>query len=160
MASPPFIAMAVAKNCSGVHCASGFGFKFCPLWNFAHSKWVLLHTAFYYSLTIIFIYLKYCWKECKTEFYPSSLLYPRFEKVRGILVYICPSFRPSVRPSVTLFRQRYLKKQFKIETSYLVYRLTMTSCIVALRMSPLLLVLPCICSFFFLHIFHQRYLHN
>ena len=27
------------------------------------------------------------------------LLYPRFEKVGGILVYICPSFRPSVLPS-------------------------------------------------------------
>ena len=32
----------------------------------------------------------------------STLLYPRFEKVGGILVYICPSFRPSVRPSVIL----------------------------------------------------------
>ena len=29
----------------------------------------------------------------------SSKLYPRFEKVGGILVYICPWFRPSFRPS-------------------------------------------------------------
>ena len=30
----------------------------------------------------------------------EHFLYPRFEKVGGILVYICPSFRPSFRPSV------------------------------------------------------------
>ena len=34
------------------------------------------------------------------------------DEVGGILVYICPSFRPSVRPffriSVTPFRQRFL----------------------------------------------------
>ena len=46
-----------------------------------------------------------------------SYLYPRFEKVGGILVYICPWFRPSFRPSfrnsVTLFRQRYLHNHFR-----------------------------------------------
>ena len=40
-----------------------------------------------------------------------ALLYPRFEKVGGILVYICPSVRPSL-PSVLflvkIFRQRFL----------------------------------------------------
>ena len=30
----------------------------------------------------------------------STSLYPRFEKVGGILVYICPSFHPSFRPSI------------------------------------------------------------
>ena len=131
-------------------------------------------------------------------------LYPRFEKVGVILVYICPwfhlSFGLSFRHSVTLFRQRYLHNRlreklhiwytgpqrqvvswdckwafsylfflvfvpfsffpnfsskispqpFKIETSYLVYRSTTTSCIVGLQMGFLLFVLPFVCSFFFL----------
>ena len=46
-----------------------------------------------------------------------TFLYPRFEKVGGILVYICPWFRPSFRPSlpnsVTLFRQRYLHNRLR-----------------------------------------------
>ena len=44
-------------------------------------------------------------------------LYPRFEKVGGILLYICTwlrlSFRPSFRNSVTLFRQRYLHNRLR-----------------------------------------------
>ena len=47
----------------------------------------------------------------------QNYLYPRFEKVGGILVYICPWFRPSFRPSfrnsVTLFRQRYLHNRLR-----------------------------------------------
>ena len=35
----------------------------------------------------------------------GSYLYPSFEKAGGILVYICPSFRPSFRNTVTLLRQ-------------------------------------------------------
>ena len=55
----------------------------------------------------------------------------------GILVYICPSFRPFFRPSVTLFSSKISPQPFKIETSYsnLVYRFTMTSCIVRLKMA-------------------------
>ena len=133
-------------------------------------------------------------------------LYPRFEKVGGILVYICPWFRLSFRNSVTLFRQRYLHNRlrlklhiwytgpqrqvvswdckwafsylfflvfvpfsffpnfsskispqpFKIETSYLVYRSTTTSCIVGLQMGILLFVLPCVCPFFFLSKFFVK----
>ena len=45
------------------------------------------------------------------------LLYPHFEKVGGILVYISPWFRPSFRPSfrnsVTLFRQIYLHNRLR-----------------------------------------------
>ena len=140
----------------------------------------------------------------------SSLITPRFEKVEGILVYICPWFRPSFRPSfrnsVTNFRQRYLhnrsryklriwytglqrqvvswdckwafsylfflllfpfsffpnisskisQQPLKIETSYMVYRSTMTSCIVGLQMGILLFVLPFVCSFFFLSKFFVK----
>ena len=32
----------------------------------------------------------------------NNYLYPRFEKVGGILVYICPWFRPSFRPSFVI----------------------------------------------------------
>ena len=124
----------------------------------------------------------------------------------GILVYICPWFRPSFRNSVTLFRQRYLHNRlrkklhiwytgpqrqvvswdckwaftylfflvfipfsffpnysskrspqlFKIETSYLVYRSTTTSCIVGLQMGILLFVLLFVCSFFFLSKFFVK----
>ena len=42
-----------------------------------------------------------------------ELLYPRFEKVGGILVYICPSVRPSPF-LVKIFRQRFLNNH----TSY------------------------------------------
>ena len=81
----------------------------------------------------------------------SELLYPRFEKVGGILVYICPWFRPSSRPSFrNTFSSKISLQQFKIETSNLVYRFAMTCCIVGLKMGLLLFVLPCICSFFFL----------
>ena len=66
-----------------------------------------------------------------------------------VLPYICSFF----------FLSRFLSKislqPFKIETSNLVYRFTMTSCVVGLKMDILLFVLPCI--FLSLYIFHQRY---
>ena len=75
----------------------------------------------------------------------------------GILVYICSSFRPSFRNT---FSSKLSPKLLKIETSYLVYRLTMTSCIVGLRMSFLLCFSLYLSFFLSLHIFRQRYLHN
>ena len=45
---------------------------------------------------------------------------------------------------------------FKIETSYLVYRSTTTSCIVGLQLGILLFVLPFVCSFFFLSKFFVK----
>ena len=47
----------------------------------------------------------------------SSHYTPALKKWGGILVYICPwfrlSFRPSFRDSVTLFRQRYLHNRLR-----------------------------------------------
>ena len=80
-------------------------------------------------------------------------LYPRFEKVGGILVYICPWFRPSFRNT---FSSKISPQPFKIETSYLVYRFTTTSCILGLQMGILLFVLPCVCFFFFLSRFFVK----
>ena len=45
---------------------------------------------------------------------------------------------------------------FKIEISYLVYRFTMTSCIVGSQRGILLFVLPCVCSFFFFPDFSSK----
>ena len=53
--------------------------------------------------------------------------------------YFSPDFLSKISPQL-----------FKIETSNLVYRFTMTSCIVGLKMCLLLFVLPYVCSFFFL----------
>ena len=47
------------------------------------------------------------------------------------------------------FSSKISPQPFKIETSYLVYRSTTTSCIVGLQMGILLFVLPFVCSFFF-----------
>ena len=84
---------------------------------------------------------------------------PALKKWGGILVYICPWFRPSFRPSfrnsVTL-SSKISPQPFKIESSYLVYRFTTTSCIVRLQMGILLFVLLCIFPFFFLSIFFVK----
>ena len=139
-------------------------------------------------------------QRCQTHYYTPAL---KKWGGGGILVYICPWFRPSFRPSfrlsfrnsVTLFRQRYLHNRLryklhiwytgpqrqvvswdckwafsylffllfvpfsffpnfwskispqplKIETSFLVYRLTTTSCIDGLKKGLLLFVLQYIC---------------
>ena len=59
----------------------------------------------------------------------------------------------SIFLSLYIFRQRYLHW---IETSNSVYRFTMTSCIMELKMGLLLFVLPYICSFFFLSRFFVK----
>ena len=69
---------------------------------------------------------------------------------------ICSSFCLFLFLSFQIFRQRYLHNRLKIETSYLVYRSTTTSCIVGLQMSLLLFVLPFVCSFFFLSRFFVK----
>ena len=51
-----------------------------------------------------------------------------------------------------IFRQRNSVKLCKLQYSYLVCRLIMMYCIVGLRTSLLLLILPCICLIFFLSI--------
>ena len=80
---------------------------------------------------------------------------------RGISNQPSPAYSSqylSIFLSLYIFRQRYLHR---IETSNLVYRFTMTSCIMELKMGLLLFVLPYICSFFLsLQIFCQRYLYN
>ena len=61
----------------------------------------------------------------------------------GLHLSVVPFILPSVLP---LFRNTFSSKispqLFKIETSYLVYRSTTTSCIVGLQMDILLFVLP------------------
>ena len=74
----------------------------------------------------------------------------------GLLVYICPWFRPSFRNFITLFLSKISPQPFKIETSYLVYRSTTTSCIVGLQMGILLFVLPFVCSFSFFPNFSSK----
>ena len=59
------------------------------------------------------------------------------------LVFVPFSFFPN-------FSSKISPQPFKIETSYLVYRSTTTSCIVGLQMGILQFVLPFVCSFFFL----------
>ena len=54
------------------------------------------------------------------------------------------------------FSSKISPQPLKIETLYLVYRSTMTSCIVGLQMGMLLFVLPFVCSFFFLSKFFVK----
>ena len=60
--------------------------------------------------------------------------------------------------SFQIFSSKISPQPFKIETSYLVYRSTTTSCIVVvgLQMGILLFVLPCVCPFFFLSKFFVK----
>ena len=82
-----------------------------------------------------------------------EVIIPPLGKSGGILVYICPWFRPSFRNT---FSSKISPQPFKIETSYLVYMFTTTSCIVGLQTGFLLFVCPCICSFFFLSRFFVK----
>ena len=59
--------------------------------------------------------------------------------------YFSPDFLSKISPQL-----------FKIETSNLLYRFTITSCIVGMKMGLLLFVLPYICSFFFLSRFFVK----
>ena len=70
----------------------------------------------------------------------------------GILLFVLPCVRSfSFFPD---FSSKISPQPLTIETSNLVYRLTMTCCIVGLKIGLLLFVLLCICSFFFsYHIF-------
>ena len=54
------------------------------------------------------------------------------------------------------FSSKISQQPLKIETLYLVYRSTTTSCIVGLLMGFLLFVLPCVCPFFFLSKFFVK----
>ena len=54
------------------------------------------------------------------------------------------------------FSSKISPQPFKIETSYLVYRSTTTSCMVGLHMGIFLFVLPFVCSFFFLFKFFAK----
>ena len=54
------------------------------------------------------------------------------------------------------FSSKISPQLYRIETSNLVCRFTMTSCIVELKMGLLLFVLPYICSFFFLSRFFVK----
>ena len=72
----------------------------------------------------------------------------------GLLLFVLPyicffSFSPD-------FLSKISPQLFKIETSDLLYRLKMTSCIVGMKMGLLLFVLPYICSFFFLSRFFNK----
>ena len=71
---------------------------------------------------------------------PSHAYYTPTLKKWGIYWFtsVHPSVRPSSGNSVTLFSSKISPKPFKIETSYLVYRFTMTSCIVGLKTGYLL----------------------
>ena len=44
------------------------------------------------------VHSQYVVRTASGDIIKDFLLYPCFEKVGGILVYICPSFRPSFRP--------------------------------------------------------------
>ena len=67
------------------------------------------------------------------------------------LPYICFFFFLS-----RFFLSKISPQLFKIETSNLVYRFTTTRCIVGMKMSLLLFVLPYICSFYFLSRFFVK----
>ena len=65
-------------------------------------------------------------------------------------IFVLFSFSPD------FFGLKFKPQPFKIETSYLVYWFTMTSCVVGLQMGVLLFVLPCVCPFFFLSRFFVK----
>ena len=65
------------------------------------------------------------------------------------LLFVPFSFFPN-------FSSKISPQPLKIETLYLVYRFTTTRCIVGLKISLLLFVLPFICSFFFLSRFFVK----
>ena len=72
----------------------------------------------------------------------------------GILLFVLPFvcslfFFPN-------FSSKISSQPFKIETSYLVYRSTTTSCMVGLQMGILLFVLPFVCSLFFFPNFSSK----
>ena len=69
---------------------------------------------------------------------------------------ICSSFYLFLFLSFQIFLSKISPQPFKIESSNLVYRFTMTSCIVGLEMGLLLFVLPYVCSFFFLSRFFVK----
>ena len=72
----------------------------------------------------------------------------------GLHLSVIPSVRPSARPSIirNTFSSKISPQPCKLENSYLVYRSMMTCCIVGLRTSLLLLILPCIYLIYFLSI--------
>ena len=70
----------------------------------------------------------------------------------GILLFVL-LFLFSLFP---YFSSKISSQQFGIKTSNLVYRFPMTSCIVGLKISLFLFVLPYICSFFFLSRFFVK----
>ena len=72
----------------------------------------------------------------------------------GILLFVLPCVCPFFFLSKFFFKD--ISTPFKIETSYLVYSSTTTSCIVGLQMGILLFVLPSVCSFFFLSKFFGK----
>ena len=61
---------------------------------------IIKYISTIYIMTTTCTYLQQLTQVSDVAHGPLVLLYPRFEKVGGKLVYICPSFRPSVRPSV------------------------------------------------------------
>ena len=69
----------------------------------------------------------------------------------SLLLLICPFICPIFFPSILWwnFLSKISQQPCKVECSYLVYRLMMICCIVGLRTSLLLLILPCICPIFF-----------
>ena len=71
--------------------------------------------------------------------------------------YSCLFYHVFIYFSFSLhFSSKISLQPFKIETSNFVYRFTTTSCILELKMSFLLFVLPYICSFFFLSRFFVK----
>ena len=77
----------------------------------------------------------------------------------GIANQHTPAYSPlylSIFLSLYIFSSKISPQLYRIETSNLVYRFTMTSCIVGLKMGLLLFVLPYICSFFFLSRFFVK----
>ena len=69
--------------------------------------------------------------------------------VPSALPFVLPLFRNT-------FSSRTSPQPFKIETSYLIYKFTTTSCIAGLQVGILLFDFSCVCSFFFLSIFFVK----
>ena len=69
---------------------------------------------------------------------------------RGIVNQLTPAYSSlylSIFLSLYIFLSKISPQLYRIETSNLVFRFTMTSCIVELKMGLLQFVLPYICSF-------------
>ena len=86
----------------------------------------------------------------------SCLIHILYRWIENWLSPVCSSLYLFFFSFSPYFLSKISPQLYSMESSYFVYRLTMTSCIVGLRISLLLFVLACIYSLFLLSIFFVK----